>query len=173
MLRPAHFFQSNPKLFMTHAVEDFTIVYKIQINHRPKFFGAVQYPMSSKLDLKCLFLSRIQHEHLAFLASYKVEAIVSSSEHHFTRVRNWSNGPTVAVPLASPFLKIGMFIEGFQSVHHCFCFHLCQHSHVRILTNSVAWNDTIGISSTPGGLFLSNIFRAVFTSFSRIIASSS
>lgn len=72
--------------------------------------------------------------------------------------------------LSSPFLKIGMCIELFQSFVLFFIF-VDRHILVRLLTDSVSvdWNNSIGIPSTPGDLFLPNIFRAFSTLLSRII----
>lgn len=70
-----------------------------------------------------------------------VEVFVAPRWTSLDCVGNYSRGPTVPPFLASPFLKIEMYIECFQSVNHRFVFRICGHILVRILTIHSLWHE--------------------------------
>lgn len=116
-----------------------------------------------------LYLFWIQLHHPPFLALYKVEALL----HHLSiTLFVWEIRPMVILflyPLASLFLKSGVYIEHFPPLGCCFDFHICRHIFVIILRDSVsvAWHNCISSLSIPGALFIPNIFKVDFTLLSR------
>lgn len=69
------------------------------------------------------------------------KSLLHHAEHPSTAWEMRAVVPQVPPALASPFLKIDMYTDCFQSVNHRFVFRICGHILVRILTVHSLWRE--------------------------------
>lgn len=151
-LRRDHFFWSSPQLFMIHTVNGSTLsIIQMNFSWNSLEHSSIQqvFAVRSQMPLSFLFPAWTS----TFHGPYKVGVFVASpwaSLYLCQELEQWMD-PQLLHPLTSAFLKTGMYMECFQSIGHCFVFHICWHILLWILTDSVsvARNNSIGLLFTP------------------------